>query len=200
MFESLTDFVSGSPWTYLYLLVVSAVDVVFPVVPSETSVILGGVLASSGDLLLVLVVASAAAGAIIGDNVAYWLGRKAERPLRRRFFSGEREHRLLWAERQIKERGPYLIVVGRFIPGGRTAVTVSAGILHMPYPRFLAADVLAGVLWGLYAALLGYAGGRTFEEQPWKGFVAAFAVALAVTGVVEVVRWVRRRRTAGSEA
>jgi membrane-associated protein len=199
MFESLTEFVSGSAWSYVYLLAVSALDVVFPVVPSEASVILGGVLAGSGDLALWLVILSASVGAVIGDNTAYWIGRKAEGPIVRRFFSGERAHRLEWARTQIKERGPYLIVVGRFIPGGRTAITVSAGMLEMPWRRFIAFDVLAGLIWGSYAALLGYAGGKSFEEQPWKGFLFAFAVALAVTGVIEVVRWARRRR-AGARA
>jgi membrane protein DedA with SNARE-associated domain len=196
VFESLTEFVSGSSWSYVYLLVVSALDVIVPVVPSESSVILGGVFAGSGDLLLWLVILSSGTGAVLGDNIAYWIGRKAEGPIVRRFFSGERAHRLEWAREHLATRGPYLIVVGRFIPGGRTAVTVTAGILEMPYGRFLTADVVAGALWASYAALLGYVGGSAFEEEPWKGFLAAFAVALAVTGVIELVRWARRRRAA----
>src|SRR5688572_31799166 len=75
MFESLTEYVSGSPWTYLFLFVIAALDVIIPLVPSETSVILAGVLASTGDLHLVLVILFAAAGAIVGDNTAYWIGR-----------------------------------------------------------------------------------------------------------------------------
>lgn len=193
MFESLTDLVSGSPWTYAVILGVSALDVVFPVVPSETSVILAGVLAASGDLVLGLVIAAAAAGAVLGDNVAYWIGRLAGEPIAGRFFSGEREKRLDWAKRQVQERGGYLIVIGRFIPGGRTAVTLACGLLRMLWARFLAFDVAAGLLWAGYAALLGYFGGKAFEEEPWKGFVLAFAIALAVTGAVEAYRWLKRR-------
>ena len=63
----------------------------------------------------------------------------------------------------------------------------------MPWHRFIRFDVLAGVIWGAYTVLLGYFGGRTFEEQPWKGLLLAFAIALAVTGVVEAVRHLRRR-------
>jgi membrane-associated protein len=196
VFQSLTDFVSGSPWTYAYLVAVAALDSVFPLVPSETSVILGGVFASSGDLVLVLVIVFSAAGAILGDNIAYWLGRLAEGPIVRRFFAGEKRRRLEWAERQIDERGGYLIIVARFIPGGRTAVTISCGILDMPWRRFLAFDVAAGAIWATYAAMLGYFGGRAFERDPWKGFLAAFAVALAITGLIEVYRWMRRRRAA----
>ena len=194
MFESLTEYVSGSPWTYLFLLVIAALDAVIPLVPSETSVILAGVLASSGDLILVLVILSAAAGAILGDNVSYWIGRKLGHRIVDRFFKGERRKQLDWAHKQVEERGGYLIIVARFIPGGRTAVTLSCGMLEMRYRRFLAFDVAAGLVWATYATLLGYVGGRTFEENPFKGFLLAFIVALAIGGVIEGYRWLRRRR------
>jgi membrane-associated protein len=198
VFESLTDYVSGSPWTYAFLFGVAALDVIFPLVPSETSVILGGVLAATGDLFLGGVIVCAAAGAILGDNTAYFIGKFAGHRLVERFFKGERRKRIDWAEKQVEERGGYLIVVGRFIPGGRTAVTLACGLLEMRWRRFIAFDVAAGFLWAAYAALLGYVGGRTFEEQPLYGFLIAFAVALAITGAVEAHRWIRKRR--GAEA
>jgi membrane-associated protein len=194
VFDSLTEYVSGSPWTYAFLLAVSAIDVIIPLVPSETSVILAGVLASTGDLVLVLVILFAAAGAILGDNIAYWIGRKTGHRIVNRFFKGERRKQVDWAHRQVEKRGGYLIVIGRFIPGGRTAVTLSCGMLEMPWRRFIAFDVAAGLVWATYAAMLGYVGGRTFEEDPLKGFLLAFVVALLVAGVVEAVRWYKRRR------
>jgi membrane-associated protein len=200
VFDSLTEYVEGSPWVaYPYLFAVSALDVLFPIVPSETSVILGGVIAGSGSLELVLVITFAAAGAIVGDNASYWIGRTLGHRIVARFFRGERKRRIDWAEKQIEERGPYLIVVGRFIPGGRTAITLAAGLLEMSWRKFIAFDVAAGLVWATYAAMLGYVGGRTFEKDPLKGFLVAFAVALAVTAGVEVYRWLRRRRVlAGS--
>jgi membrane-associated protein len=170
--------------------------VIIPLVPSETAVILAGVLASSGDLALLGVIACAAAGAILGDNTAYGIGRIFGHRLVERFFKGERRKRVDWAERQVNERGGYLIIVGRFIPGGRTAVTLACGLLEYPWRKFISFDVVAGVLWATYATLLGYVGGRTFEENPFYGFLAAFAVALALTGIVELVRWYKKRRTA----
>jgi membrane-associated protein len=196
MFESLTDYVSGSPWTYAFLFAIAALDVIIPLVPSETAVILAGVLASSGDLALLGVIACAAAGAILGDNTAYAIGRTFGHRLVERFFKGERRKRVDWAERQVNERGGYLIIVGRFIPGGRTAVTLACGLLEYPWRKFISFDVVAGVLWATYATLLGYVGGRTFEENPFYGFLVAFAVALALTGIVELVRWYKKRRTA----
>jgi membrane protein DedA with SNARE-associated domain len=193
LFQSLTDYVSGSPWTYAFLFGVAALDVVFPLVPSETSVILAGVIASTGDLVLFAVILVAAGGAILGDNTAYVIGRTVGHRLVNRFFSGERRKRIDWAEQQIEERGGYLILVGRFIPGGRTAVTLACGLLEMRWRRFISFDVAAGLMWASYAALLGYFGGKAFEEQPWKGFVVAFVVALGITGAIEVYRWLRKR-------
>jgi membrane-associated protein len=194
MFESLTEYVSGSPWTYLFLFVIAALDVIIPLVPSETSVILAGVLASTGDLHLVLVILFAAAGAIVGDNTAYWIGRKVGHRIVDRWFKGERRKQVDWAHKQVQERGGYLIIIGRFIPGGRTAVTLSCGMLEMPWRRFIAWDVAAGLLWATYAAMLGYVGGRTFEENPFKGFILAFVVALGIAGLIEAYRWYKRRR------
>jgi membrane protein DedA with SNARE-associated domain len=116
-----------------------------------------------------------------------------------RFFSGARHKRLEQAERGLAERGGYLILVARFIPGGRTAVTLAAGTLEFPWRRFLAYDVAAGVIWASYAALLGYFGGRTFEESPLKGLAVAFGIAVAVAAVVELVRWLRKRRARAQE-
>jgi membrane protein DedA with SNARE-associated domain len=105
-----------------------------------------------------------------------------------------------WAERQLEERGGELIVVARFIPGGRTAVTLSAGGLAYPWRRFVVFDACASLIWALYAALLGYFGGRAFEDAPWKGLVIALALAFSVAGAVELTRWALKRRRAAKQA
>ena len=155
--------------------------------------ILAGVLAASGDLMLWLVILCAAAGAVVGDNAAYWIGRTAGHRIVARWFTGNRRERIDWAEDQIEKRGGYLILIGRFIPGGRTVVTLTCGLLEMAWHRFIRFDVAAGLLWASYAALLGYFGGKAFERQPWKGFLLAFAIALLVTGGVELYRWLKKR-------
>ena len=111
------------------------------------------------------------------------------------FFHGPRGQRqIAWAERQMRERSGELIIVGRFIPGGRTAVALTAGSLRYPWRRFAVFDAGAAVLWASYAALLGFFGGRAFEHAPWKGLLLAFGLALAVTAGTELVRRLRRRR------
>jgi membrane-associated protein len=176
--------------------VLAFLDALVPVVPSETSVITAGVVASSGDLSLPLVILFAAAGAFAGDNTSYFVGARFGTRINDRFFHSEKaKGRIAWAHRQLEERGGELIVIARFIPGGRTVVTLSAGTLGYPWRRFVVFDALAASIWAVYAALLGYLGGHAFEEQPWKGLLLAFAIALAVTGGVELFRWWKRRRS-----
>ncbi len=198
MFDQFVGWVSGEWWSYLVIFGVSMLDAFFPVVPSETVVITGGVVASSGDLNLLLVIVCASTGAIVGDNISYWLGALlGERTVKKLFRSDKARHGFEWAERQLEKRGFYLIVIARFIPGGRTAVTFASGYTHgMTWRRFIVADVVAGVIWGTYAALLGYVGGKQFEEDPWKGLLLAFAVAVGIAVTVEAVRWLRNRRAA----
>jgi membrane-associated protein len=194
VFESLTDHISGSNWTYVFIFAVAALDAVFPLVPSETSVIAAGVIAASGDLVLPLIILAAALGAFVGDTTSFTVGRFAGSWVQRKLFAGEKRKRLDWAERTLQERGGYLIVIARFIPGGRTAVTLAAGMLEMPWRKFIPFDLAAGLIWGSYAALVGYFGGKAFEEEPWKGLVLALVIAFGIAAAVEGARWYRRRR------
>lgn len=195
-FDVIAGWVSEAWWSYPLIFAVSAIDAFFPVVPSETVVITAGVLASSGDLNLLLVIAAAAAGAILGDNISYAIGRwVGEHTLKRWFRSEKSRKRLDWAERTLDERGAYIIVIARFIPGGRTAVTFSSGYVRsLTWRRFIRYDVIAGVVWATYAASLGFFGGKTFEENPVWALLLAFAVASSLALAVELVRHYRRRR------
>ena len=201
MFDQFVDWVSGSRWSYAAIFSVALLDAFFPIVPSETAVITGGVVSSSGDLSLPFVILCASAGAFIGDNVSYWLGAWLGEHTVKRVFRGDKSRRAFdWAETQIEARGFYLIIIARFIPGGRTAVTFSSGYTHgISYRRFLLADAIAAAIWGSYAALLGYIGGKQFEEQPWKGLVAAFVIAVSLALLVELVRNRRERRRAAAK-
>lgn len=202
LFNQLVELVSDAWWTYPLVFLVSMVDAFFPLVPSESVVITAGVVAGAGDLSLPFVILFAATGAIVGDNISYGLGTwLGEHTVKRLFRSDKARHGFEWAERQLEVRGFYLIVVARFIPGGRTAVTFASGYTHgMTWRRFIVADVVAGLIWASYAASLGYFGGKQFEEAPWKGLLLAFVVAAGLAAAVELVRWLRARRTPAVEA
>ena len=195
-FHQIADWVSGAWWSYPLIFSVAMVDAFFPVVPSETVVIIGGSLAASGDLNLLFVILAGALGAMIGDNISYGIGAWVGEHTVKRWFSGEKSvRRLEWAERQLDERGAYIILIARFIPGGRVAVTFSSGYIPtFPWRRFVVYDAAACLLWASYAALLGYFGGKTFEDHPLWGVALALGIALTLGLVVEAVRHFRQRR------
>jgi membrane-associated protein len=196
--DAIVDAISGSSWSYVIVFVIAALDAFFPIVPSEATAIAAGVVAGAGDLRLEILIPAAALGAFVGDNISFGLGHFFGDRVERRFFTGEKsQKRLAWARRVLDERGGYLIIVARFIPGGRTVTTFTAGFVEtFPYRRFVFFDAIACSIWGSYTVLLGYFGGKTFEEEPWKGLLLAFGIALAVTAAVEVYRHLRARLAA----
>jgi membrane protein DedA with SNARE-associated domain len=191
VFQSAFDLLSQSPEAYLIVFAIALGDGVFPAFPSESIVIVAGLLCVVGDLSLGWVILAGALGAFAGDNISYALGRFVGRPAQERFLNGERSQRALaWARRQLAERGGLVIILGRYVPGGRTAVTFTAGVTHYSYPRFAGYDTIAAASWATYAALLGYFGGRFFEHHVWAALLLAFGIAAGVTlGVEGVRRW-----------
>jgi membrane-associated protein len=191
--EGLIDLLTGSGWAYPLLLGICLGDAVFPALPSETAVIVCGIQAARGQLSLGWVIACAAAGAFVGDSTSYAGGRWLGRPIVGRFFSGERaQERLDWAKRFLKERGSYVLVVARFIPGGRTATTFTSGLVRLRWlTQFAPYIFVAAVLWASFAALLGYVGGRMFEDQPIYALLLALGIAALFTVGAETLRRVR---------
>jgi membrane protein DedA with SNARE-associated domain len=199
--NSLVDLVSASPWTYAVILAIAAVDALIPLVPSEATVIAAGVLAGAGELELGLVIAAGAAGAYAGDTAAYWLGRRLDYRIDPLVFSGAKGgRRKASAERVIARHGGPLIFGARFVPGGRTATTFTAGVVKMRWAVFAAYAAAAGVAWATYCSLVGYIGGRAFQENLLWGLLIGFGFAALSFLVIEAVRRVRGRRAERQEA
>ena len=196
--STLVEGAMASPWVLLALFAVAAVDGFFPAVPSESLVVTAGVFAAAdGDPSLPLVIVVAALGAFAGDHVSYLLGHRAGGRLARRTRPGTRRGAAFaWAGRTLAERGGALIVVCRFVPGARTAVTLTAGAVRYPLRSFTVADAVAALSWAIYSALVGYVGGAAFEEEPLKGVLLGLGLALTVTVAVEIVRHTLRRPAA----
>jgi membrane-associated protein len=184
---------------YIAVLIVVAIDAVLPIVPGETFTIAGGVLAAAGELQLAVLVLAAAAGALAGDCTAYSLGRRAGGIGLGRALKGRRGRRVVrWAACSLDRHGGPILVAARFIPGGRTSAAVSAGFVRFPARRYVRWSALAGVLWALYTAGLGYLGGQAFTEQLGVALLAALAVAIAVGLVALVALPLRESRQSGA--
>ena len=192
-FGWLKDF-SSSPWFYLIIFAIAVLDSVLPIVPSETLVIIGGVSAGLGNLWIPLVIVVAAAGAFIGDNLSYLIGREAsDWVTRRQTRTDKGAARMAKIVEQVHERGGLLLITARFIPGGRTALTLSCGVTKQPRRWFIGWAAVAAVIWGNYAALLGFIGGKSFEDNHTLAFIIAFVSAFSITLVIELVRWLLKR-------
>jgi membrane-associated protein len=125
-------------------------------------------------------------------NFTYGLGNVFGDRLSHKLFRGRRAQRTLsWAKRTLDERGTTLIVVARFIPGGRTATMFMCGLTGYVWRRFVFLTLAAGSGWALYAGLLGYLGGKTFKDDAWKGLLLALAIAGTVAITIEGVRHLR---------
>ena len=192
----------GSLLSYAVAVIIPALDAVLPVLPSETAIItLGVATAGSADPRIALLIACSAAGAFLGDNLCYLLGRRFGPRIERRFFRSDKgARRRAWAERSLERYGMPLIIVCRFIPGGRTAVTLCCGIVGYDRRRFVIATAAAGLIWASYSFFIGRLGGRAFEDKPWAGLLLAFGVSIAVSGLIEAVRRIRSARRARGRA
>ncbi len=186
-----------SPWIFLALFAFAALDAFFPIVPSESLVITAGVFAASGEPNLLGIILAASAGAFVGDHISYFIGRTAGERMMRRAQPGSKKA-AAWARghKLLEERGGVILIVCRYIPGARTAITLTAGAVSYRLRSFSLFDGIAALSWGTYSALVGYIGGEAFEEEPWKGLALGLGIALSVTFAVEVIRHVRRVKTA----
>ncbi|WP_328422331.1 DedA family protein [Micromonospora sp. NBC_00389] len=184
-----------SPWVYLLIFGLTAVDAFFPAVPGEAAVITAAVFAADGaHPNLVAVIATAALGALIGDHISYAIGRGGGANRLARFPHGSRRRASSeWARRAVDRRGGLILTTSRYLPGGRTAVTLTMGAVRYPRRSFLLYDGIATTTWALYCGLLGYFGGLAFERHPIKGILAGIGLSVIVTLGIEGVRWLRRR-------
>jgi membrane protein DedA with SNARE-associated domain len=194
LLDFLLDAITDSPVTYLVICGIVFIDDWVPVAPGDTAMITAGILASNGGLTIYLVVIAGTLGGMLGDNLFYFLGRRYGPRLADRFLRGERGQELFaWSKDQLSLRGSTIIVVGRFIPAGRTVTTFACGTTSHPYGAFLVADSLAALAWATYTALLGYLGGNAFKDALWQPLLLGLGVAFALGAGAEALRRVRAR-------
>lgn len=194
---------AGNWWFLGVIFVIAFLDSVIPVVPSETTVIIGGVAVATGTAPypLLAVIAVGAAGAFIGDNMAFTIGRRWSDAFERRAQRKPKfAAKLAWAHEEIHERGGLLLITARFIPGGRTVITIASGITRQSRAWFVRWSFIAAMIWATYAAGLARLVGEPFKDDHTKAFWIAFATALGINVLIEIVRHVRKKRNSSAPA
>ncbi|MFD7664618.1 DedA family protein [Streptomyces sp. NPDC059788] len=184
-----------SPWLWGIVFVVAGLDALLPFMPSETTVVMVAVLLGPDLPRLAALAAVAAAGALCGDCLGHAVGRWGGPRLIARLLRGERgRRRYAWACDAVARHGTLLVVAARFLPGGRVAAGLSTGGLRFPLRRFVLLDAAGAGLWAVTSTGIGAIGGAGFAEEPVKGVLLAFGLALAVVVAVEGARRVRAAR------
>ncbi|SFK82283.1 membrane protein DedA, SNARE-associated domain [Amycolatopsis sacchari] len=194
--ELLRDTLS-SPWLWVLVFAVAALDALLPFMPSETTVVTVAVLLGPDVPRLALLVAMAAVGAFAGDCLSHWIGRRAGPRMLARLQRGERgQARYEWARSQVERRGALLIVAARYLPGGRVASGLATGSMGVSWARFIAYDALGTGIWAVYSVCIGAVGGTKFADEPAKGLLLSFGIGLLLVAVLEVARRIRSRYAA----
>ncbi len=179
----------ASPVAYALLALLVGGESAGVPLPGETALITGSILASQGRLWLPFVIVSAAAAAIVGDNIGYELGRHGarrvlERPGR---FEDRRQEFLKRGQAFFDRHGAKTVFLGRWIPFLRITAAWLAGANGMPWPRFFAWNALGGVSWaisvGIFAYFVGELAVRIFHDA---GYVV---LALIAVGLVSLALW-----------
>lgn len=171
------------------------------VLPGETSVIVAGVVASKGHVNIVLLCVLVVLAAIVGDSVGYAVGHRYGEKLLTLPVIRHRQVALQRALEGLRQRGPIYVFVGRFTAFLRAVMPGLAGMSKMHYQRFLVANALGGLVWGVGYALLGYFAGAALSRieryASWLG-IGLLVIVLALAWVLHLRR--QRRDAASDEA
>jgi len=201
--EAITDVVvatAASPLVYLVVLLVAALDGFFPPVPSETIIVaVIAVGATTGAPVAAGIILAAAIGAILGDNLAYLLGRLVG-TTRFRWMRRPSAMRILeWAATGLRKRPASLILIGRYIPIGRIAVNMMAGATGLRHRRFLVLTIVAGFSWAAYAAVIGLFAAAWIRDSPLLAAVVAVVIAMVLGLVIDrIASRISHRRSAAN--
>jgi membrane protein DedA with SNARE-associated domain len=155
------------------------------VLPGDTVALLGGVIASRGNVSYPLMALTVVFAAILGDTVGYLVGRH----LGPRFLSMKllRRHRseVDSAQNLLRRRGGPAVLIGRFVGFFRAFMPALAGASRMRYLKFLAFNAAGGIVWGIGVTLLGLLAGRSYKRL--ENSVGTVAAIVAVVVVITVV-------------
>ena len=177
-------------WGYGVIFVAMLLENAGLPLPGETVTLLGGYAAGSGQLHGLGVMAAAATGAILGDNIGYWVGRRAGWGLILRVGGLLRQspEQLDRLREQFLRHSGKSVLLGRFVAVLRVVAGPMAGAVGMPYPRFLLCNAAGAVLWAGTMVSLAWLGGRWIPfDQMMRGVIQFGLGALALVTVILVL-------------
>ena len=185
--DQITDFLVAavsSPWTLLVVFAVCLLDAFFPPVPSDIVLVAAVAVAlGSSPALLIPLVLVAAAGAVIGDNMTYTIGRRIGTERYRWMRTRPMRAAIAGAETQLRRRPASLIITGRYIPVGRIAINLTAGSVGLQRRTFVPLSIVAGITWSLYMLVVATVASAWISDNPLLAGVVA-AVSAVLLGIV----------------
>lgn len=194
-------------WALVGLLVVVFVEsgVLFPVLPGDSLLFVAGMLAAGtaalaeggGEVInfqLWQLLVFIPIAAILGGQVGYWIGRNLGTAMFKPDARVLKQRYLDEAHLFFEQRGPFAIVIARFVPIVRTLAPLTAGAARMTYPVFALFNIIGAVVWGVGLVLLGYWLGRFETVQKLLEPIVIGIVVLSVLPML--IEWYKRRRAA----
>ncbi|MDQ0662442.1 membrane-associated protein [Arthrobacter ulcerisalmonis] len=164
------------------------------VIPGETAAVLGGVVASRGEVQLATMMALVVAAAIIGDSVGYEVGKHLGTRIMKTRALARHSGRLENAQDFLRRKGGSAVFLGRFTAFFRAVMPALAGTSRMPYGRFLAWNAMGGLVWGTGFVLLGFLAGNSYEAVA-QAAGRDLAVVIGLVAVAALIAWhIRSRR------
>lgn len=182
----------------ILVIVFIETGLLFPLLPGDSLLFTGGLLAAAPNppVNIWVLVISVSAVAVLGDQCAYFIGRRIGPALfdkeDSRFF---KKHYVTESHAFFEKYGPKTIILARFVPIVRTFTPVLAGVSSMRYPHFLGFDIVGGIAWGGGVTLLGYfLGNVPFVKNHIELMLLAIVLLSLIPAIIAVSRNVLARR------
>src|SRR5207248_2860448 len=177
-------------WAVLVFVAIESTGIPFP---GETMLLIAAIYAGTTHRLSIpLVIGAAASGAIIGDNIGFWIGREGGYRLLRRYgrYIRLEERRLKLGQYLFLKHGGKVVFFGRFVAVLRALAAFLAGTNRMPWPRFLLFNALGGIVWATLYGIGGYVLGNNIHR--FTGPIGTITIALAVILILVLLFLLRR--------
>ena len=186
----------------ILVIVYVETGLLFPLLPGESLLFTGGLLAAKGTLDIWVLAPAVALVAILGDQTGYFIGRRIGPALFKkedsRFF---KKHYVTESHAFFEKYGAWAIILARFMPFVRTFTPVVAGVSYMRYPVYLAFDIVGGVLWGGGVTVAGYfLGNVPFVHQHLETIILCILFVSMIPAFIAAWKGFRGRRRAAAAA